>query len=104
MPKDKTAREILTKLIPEDIRDNPYAKDMVDQALLALKELVMEKKDGYAKGLCEKIGSLLMATDGMREGFKQFKSLKEIERQRNIGYNQAVQDIAELFEVKCSKP
>ena len=40
MPKDKTAREILTKLIPEDIRDNPYAKDMVDQALLALKELV----------------------------------------------------------------
>ena len=53
------------------------------------------KKDGYARGLCEQIGSLLMASEGMREGFKEYKSLKEIERQRNIGYNQLITELVE---------
>ena len=34
----KTPREILWKLIPNDIRNNPYTKDIVDQAEKDIEE------------------------------------------------------------------
>jgi hypothetical protein len=64
----------------------------VDKARLAILNWIEEelpKENGYAKGLVERIGVLLMGktVDSMREGFKEFRNLKEIEKERNIGYN-----------------
>ena len=52
------------------------------------------EKDGYAKGIVEEIGGLMMGktVESMKEGRKEYLSLKKIEKERNIGYNQACDD------------
>jgi hypothetical protein len=87
--------EILERLVfGSDDGENPNDSVRIAKSSLLSHILAeMPKKDGYGKGVCVQIGALLMHTDGMREGFAQFKSLKEIERQRNMGYNQALDDV-----------
>ena len=84
MPKDKTAREILTKLIEEtshyklDPTKCKHCQRELDQVLLALKELVEGKKE-----IC------LHTTSGNPEKGHECRTCKAI--------NLKVQDIAELF-------
>jgi len=65
---------------------------LTESILLALKDELMgmvPDKDSYAKGLAEDIGALLMGNclEQMRTGFEEYKKIKEIDNQRNIGFN-----------------
>jgi hypothetical protein len=84
---------------PSTLIDCKKCKKMKEfvQAILSAIRAELPKKNGYARGLCEQIGALLMGNDreSMQQGFKEFKSLKEIEKQRNVGFNQAISEMEE---------
>lgn len=91
-------RDILVELCKQYYRYKGVGcSHQFDQALSELREL-LPKKDNYSKGLVEKIGSLSMSAFGLKEGFEDYKKLKEIEKQRNVGYNQAISDMEGVFE------
>ena len=84
----------------EDKEDFKKFSDEVADAILSAVLEELPKEDGYAKGLVEDIGSVLMGNtaEQMKTGFEDYKRLKEIESERNIGYNQALAEIREILK------
>lgn len=73
----------------------------IDKALTYFRKWIEGKKNGYDMGgVAEKIGALMMGVtkESMEAGFRDYKGLKKIKDERNIGYNQALDDLLKDLE------
>jgi len=95
-----TLREILLDVLYKTPCGEEFDNKIVDQALKEIKEYYLNSlpKENWDKhDLAEKIGSLFMGKtkESMQKGFKEYKKLAEIKKERNIGYNACLSEIKE---------
>ena len=108
-PKPKSFEERVDEIL-EQAQVNPDMALWARKDILALVREEVEKcipiENSYGKGLVEQIGSLLMGNTAqqMSEGFKEYKQLKAIERERNFGWNECIRFIKQSIAERMGKP